>query len=123
MCIKDSSFKKQRNPIIEKAINKNKETKKEDIDFNESTLKELTSILVGRERVKTEDYGPFNDNVAKCARIASELCMKEFTTEDAFKFLMALKLSRLAYNHKHDTYMDLAAYTIQADSFMNEQKK
>lgn len=47
----------------------------------------------------------------KAAIIASELTDKKITTEDMFKCLMALKLSRLSNSAKFDSFVDLIGYT------------
>ena len=35
---------------------------------------------------------------------------KEFTTQDMYNCMIALKLSRQAYNHKEDNLLDAIAY-------------
>lgn len=48
----------------------------------------------------------------RIAVLATELCNKEITTDDAFKVLMALKLSRLSFSSDHfDSFVDLIGYT------------
>ena len=51
--------------------------------------------------------------------MASEMCNKEITTEDFYKCMIALKLSRLAYSNKKDTFLDAVGYIAALDSFVN----
>lgn len=83
-------------------------------------LKKANEIVNLRKEEKEREYGPFNDSVAKAARIASELTDKEITTEDFFKCLVALKMSRMAYNMKEDTLLDCVAYIGALNNYYNE---
>lgn len=74
-------------------------------------LKDAIDVVYNRTTEKTKDYGPFDESMAGAARIASELTGKDITTEDFYKCMMALKLSRLKYSMKEDTFLDLLAYT------------
>lgn len=74
-------------------------------------LKDAMDVVYNRTTEKTKDYGPFDESMAGAARIASELTGKDITTEDFYKCMMALKLSRLKYSMKEDTFLDLLAYT------------
>lgn len=53
----------------------------------------------------------------KAAVIASELCNKEITTEDFYKCMIALKMSRMAYSLKEDTLIDAVGYISALDEF------
>lgn len=87
----------------------------------ESILEKAHNIIYG-EGDRTEDYGSFNDSMAKAARVASELCNKEITTEDFFKCMIALKMSRLAYSTKEDTFVDAAGYLTGLKDFVDFQE-
>lgn len=58
----------------------------------------------------------------KAAKIASELCNKEVTPEDAYKVLMSLKLSRLAHSAKFDSFVDLIGYTEGWWNYLQEKQ-
>jgi len=77
----------------------------------DNLLKDAIDIVYTRDTEKTRDYGPFTESMASSARIASELTGKNITTQDFFKCMIALKLARLQYSDKEDTYLDLIAYT------------
>lgn len=68
------------------------------------------NIINNRSEEKERQYGPFKQSMAKAAIIASELCNKNITTEDFYKCMIALKISRMAYNLKDDTMLDAIAY-------------
>lgn len=90
-----------------------------------SPLKEADKIVNSRSEERDREYGGFTAGMIKTAKIATELCGKEITTEDAFKVLMALKLSRLSHSAKFDSMVDLIGYTegwwnaIQAQAINN----
>ena len=73
-------------------------------------LEKANDIVYKRKEEKERQYGPFDESLNKTAIIASELCNKALNTEDIYKVLIALKMSRMAYNHKEDTYLDMIAY-------------
>lgn len=76
-------------------------------------------IIFERNEEKQRQYGPMQESMASAALIASALCNKEITTEDFYKCMMALKLSRLGYSAKRDTILDLIAYAGSLDNFKN----
>lgn len=85
-------------------------------------LKKANQIVNERAEEKERMYGPFDESMSKAARIASELCNKHISTEDFYKCLIALKMSRMAYNLKEDTLLDAAAYIGALDNY-NKNKK
>lgn len=82
-------------------------------------LKEAQKIIFDRKEEKQRQYGPIDESIAKAARIASELTNKDITIEDFYKCLIALKISRMAYNTKKDTMLDCVGYIAALDSFKN----
>lgn len=83
-------------------------------------LKEANEIVNERSQEKERLYGPFDDSMKKAALIASELTNKEITTEDFFKCMIALKMSRLSFNLKEDTLLDLVAYVGALNNYKNK---
>lgn len=73
-------------------------------------LHKAHDIVYERKEEKERQYGSFDESMSKAARVASELCNKEITTEDFFKCMIALKISRMAYNMKEDTMLDSISY-------------
>ena len=82
-------------------------------------LDHANDIVYNRSEEKEREYGPFIKSMEKAAKIATELCNKEITTDDFYKCMIALKLSRLAYNIKYDTILDAVAYLT---SFHNKKE-
>lgn len=80
-------------------------------------LEKANEIINLRGEEKSRQYGDFNESMAKAAKIATELCDKEITTEDFFKCMIALKISRMAYNLKEDTLLDAVAYIGALNNF------
>lgn len=83
-------------------------------------LEKANEIVNLRSEEKSRQYGDFSLSMSKAARIASELCDKEITTEDFFKCMIALKMSRMAYNLKEDTLLDAVAYLGALNNFTNK---
>lgn len=82
-------------------------------------LNKANKIVNNRSEEKLREYGDFSESMAKAAKIATEICNKEITTEDMFKCMVALKLSRIAYKPKEDSLLDAVAYLGGYDNFVN----
>lgn len=85
-------------------------------------LDKANQIVNERAQEKHREYGDFSESMSKAARIASELTNKDITTEDFYKCMLALKMSRMAYNLKEDTLLDACAYIGALDNFVKEKK-
>jgi uncharacterized radical SAM superfamily Fe-S cluster-containing enzyme len=86
-------------------------------------LQEADKIVNARAEEKERQYGEFSESMAKAARVASELCNKEITTEDFYKCMIALKISRMAYNLKEDTLLDAVAYIAGLNNYKNNSNE
>jgi hypothetical protein len=82
-------------------------------------LKKANQIIFEREEEKQREYGPFSESMENAAKVASILCNKEINTEDFYKCMVALKISRMAYNTKKDTMLDCVGYIAALDDFKN----
>jgi len=82
-------------------------------------LKKADDIVNHRSEEKERQYGDFTESMKKAALIASELCDKQITTEDFFKCMVALKMSRMAFNLKEDTLLDAVAYLGGLNNYKN----
>ena len=89
----------------------------------DNLLKDAIDIVYKRETEKTKEYGPFTESMASAARIASEMTGKNITTDDFFKCMIALKMARLRYSHKEDTFLDLLAYTAQFHKSLEDEQE
>ncbi len=85
-------------------------------------LLKANQIINERAEEKEREYGPFEESMEKAASVASVLCNKEITTEDFYKCLIALKISRMAYNLKEDTMLDSVAYIAALDNYSKKNK-
>lgn len=84
-------------------------------------LERANEIVNERSEEKQRQYGPFDESMRKAAVIASELCNKDITTEDFYKCMIALKMSRMAYNLKLDTMLDSVAYIAALNNYNLEK--
>jgi hypothetical protein len=73
-------------------------------------LLKANEIVFERAQEKEREYGPFEEGMEKASKIATQLCNKEITNKDMYMCMVALKLSREAYNHKEDNLLDAVAY-------------
>lgn len=87
-----------------------------------SILLKAHDIVFERKEEKERQYGPFEISMEKASKIASELCNKQITTSDIYLCMVALKLSREAYNHKEDNLLDAIAYLASYNNFKENQK-
>jgi len=80
-------------------------------------LKKAQEIVFDRKEEKERQYGDIEESLTKAARVASELCNKKITTEDFYKCMIALKVSRMAVNTKKDTMVDCVGYIAALDDY------
>jgi hypothetical protein len=59
------------------------------------------------------------EGMQEAAKIASLLSRKELTAVDMYNAMIALKLSRQAYNHKEDNLLDCVAYIASLNDYQN----
>lgn len=85
-------------------------------------LEEANKIINLRSEEKERMYGPFQESMKKAAVVASELCNKNITTEDFYKCMISLKISRMAYNLKEDTMLDAVGYIAALNNFEKDVK-
>lgn len=83
-------------------------------------LERANQIINERSEEKERQYGPFIECNKKAADIATILCDKEITTEDIYKFQIALKLARESFSHKEDNLLDLVAYIGALNNYHND---
>ena len=85
----------------------------------ENILKRAHQIIYERSEEKERQYGPFHQGMQEAAKIASLLSRKEITAVDMYNAMIALKLSRQAYNHKEDNLLDAVAYMASLNDYQN----
>lgn len=84
-------------------------------------LEEANKIVNERSEEKERQYGPFSASMKDAALVASVLCKKLITTEDFYKCMIALKISRMSYNLKEDTLLDAVAYIGALNNYNNKK--
>jgi DNA-binding protein H-NS len=86
-------------------------------------LEKANEIVFLRSEEKERQYGPFTEGMHRASKIASGMTGKEITTEDMFKCMVALKLSRESYNHKYDNILDAICYLAAYQQTKTEKEK
>ena len=89
-------------------------------DKENNILAKANKIVNERSEEKERMYGPFSEGMERAAMIASDMTGKEFSAEDVFVVLIALKFSRHSYNYKEDNLLDAAAYIGALDNYIKE---
>ena len=84
-------------------------------------LEQANEIVNKRSEEKERQYGPFSEGMRRAAQVASGMTGKDFTAEDMYAALVALKLSRHSYNYKQDNLLDACAYLGALDNFFQEK--
>jgi hypothetical protein len=82
-------------------------------------LEQANEIIYKRSEEKARLYGPMQEGMQEAAKIASLLSRKELTAVDMYNCMIALKLSRQAYNHKEDNLLDCVAYMASLNDYQN----
>jgi 1-aminocyclopropane-1-carboxylate deaminase/D-cysteine desulfhydrase-like pyridoxal-dependent ACC family enzyme len=73
-------------------------------------LEKANEIVNTRSEEKERNYGPFEEGMKNAAKILSGMTNMQLDAVFMYKALVALKLSREAYNHKEDNLLDAVAY-------------
>lgn len=84
-------------------------------------LEEAADIIYSTNG-RREDYGPFKESMMAAAKIMTELTGKQITGRDFYLAMISLKLARLKYSDKHDTYVDLLGYIAGAADFVEDKQ-
>jgi DNA-binding protein H-NS len=86
-------------------------------------LEKADEITNKRSEEKERTYGPFEEGMSKAADIATLMTSKVITTEDMYKCMVALKLSRESYSHKEDNLLDAVSYLGSMNNYINNKNK
>jgi DNA-binding protein H-NS len=86
-------------------------------------LEKANEITNKRSEEKERMYGPFEESMSKAAKIATLMTSKTITTEDMYKCMVALKLSRESYSHKEDNLLDAVSYLGSMNNYINNKNK
>tara|TARA_R110000824_G_scaffold342721_2_gene529174 strand:- start:1759 stop:2019 length:261 start_codon:yes stop_codon:yes gene_type:complete len=83
-------------------------------------LLEANRLINEEAGEKEREYGPMSESMGKAAEVASILTNKKITNEDMYKCMIALKVSRLSYQTKQDTLLDICGYVAGLDKLKNK---
>jgi hypothetical protein len=86
-------------------------------------LEQANEIVNKRSEEKERMYGPFSEGMQRAAMIMKGMTGKDYTAEDVYAALVALKLSRHSYNYKQDNLLDAVAYLGALDNHIQEKQK
>ena len=85
-------------------------------------LEQANEIVYKRSEEKSRQYGPFNEGMERAAKILSGMTGLDIDATIMYKALIALKLSRQSYNHKHDNILDCIAYLASLSDYETNSK-
>jgi len=89
---------------------------------NKNILEEANEIVNRRSQEKERMYGPFSEGMERAAMIMRGMTGKNFTAEDVYVALVALKLSRHSYNYRRDNLLDATAYLGALDNYISDKQ-
>lgn len=84
-------------------------------------LVEANKIVNERSEEKERMYGPFSEGMERAAMIMKGMTGKDYTAEDMYAALVALKLSRHSYNYKEDNLLDAVAYLGALNNYIQDK--
>ena len=75
-------------------------------------------IVFERSEEKERQYGPFRQSMEMATEIFNLISPgTNLSTQDMYRAMIALKLSREAHAHKKDNLLDLVAYIAALDDY------
>ena len=85
-------------------------------------LEQANKIINERSEEKERQYGPMGEGFERAAMIASGMSGREWTADDMFVAMIALKFSRQSYNFKEDNLLDACSYIGGWQNYINEKR-
>lgn len=85
-------------------------------------LQQANKIVNERSEEKERQYGPMGEGFERAALIASGMSGREWTADDIFVAMIALKFSRQSYNFREDNLLDAAAYIGGWQNYINDKR-
>ena len=76
----------------------------------------------GESEEKERQYGELIPSMEKASRIANEISCREFTADDIYVAMIALKMSRMSQSYKYDTYLDAIGYIAARNEYLKQLK-
>jgi hypothetical protein len=85
-------------------------------------LEEANNIIFNRGEEKERQYGPIDESLQDTAVVASIVSNTDINIDMVYAVLVALKMSRLRHNKKHDTFLDGIGYLAAFEDYVNNKK-
>jgi hypothetical protein len=79
-------------------------------------------ILYNRSEERRRKYGPIHEGLEITAKIASAWTGKQFTADDAYAILVALKLSRDGFSSRDDNILDAIVYLVARHDYKTKKR-
>ena len=86
-------------------------------------LEQANDIVNNRSEEKERQYGPFGEGMERAAQIASGMSGRQWSGDDMFIAMIALKFSRQSYNFKEDNLLDATAYIGAWQNYISSKEK
>lgn len=86
-------------------------------------LLEANDIIFERQEEKQREYGPIDESLHDASEVASMIQNRTFTTDDVYAVLIGLKISRMRWNKKHDTFLDGIGYLAAYEAYIRKTEK
>ena len=86
-------------------------------------LQRANQIINERSEEKEREYGPLSEGFERAAKIASGMDGRNWTADDIFVAMIAMKLSRQSYSFKEDNLLDAVAYMGGWQNYINERRE
>jgi hypothetical protein len=86
-------------------------------------LEESNDIIFNRAEEKQREYGPIDESLEDTAIVASIISNESINIEIVYAVLMGLKISRMRWNKKHDTFLDSIGYTAAYEAYLRKNEK
>jgi len=87
-----------------------------------NVLEHARQILYDRSEEKERQYGPFDKGIEITRDLANLMTGSNMSLQQVYSVIIALKLSREAFNHKEDNILDAIVYLAQYNDHMNKLK-
>jgi len=85
-----------------------------------NVLEHARQILYDRSEEKERQYGPFDKGIEITRDLANLMTGSNMSLQQVYSVIIALKLSREAFNHKEDNILDAIVYLAQYNDHMNK---
>ena len=90
---------------------------------SKTILEEANDIIFKRVEEKQREYGPIDESLEDTAIISSIISNESINIEMVYAVLIGLKVSRMKWNKKHDTFLDGICYVAAFENYIRKKEK